>query len=737
MLKQVRGALHKGVAWVGVILLVAAFGMWGVPEIRTLAGNTALKVGSESFSQTYISREFDRMFQARARESGGSLTREAAVASGMPNQVIETVTNQSVIEQYVSSLGLAAPRSAVRDYLQANEAFQNPGTGKFDRLVLDAILQNNNLTVTQFEKLIRDDLLRSQLIDALAAAGPATEPFGNAMILRETERRRIAYLTVTDEMAGKPEEPTPDALQAYYDENHEAFTAPEYRTFDLLTLRNEDFLKDADVSEEELRKIYDNAKDRLYNKPERRTLYQIRFDTEAEANAAAASLRQGEPFENLAQKQGLTLANVTQTEIVGGAIADPTVRDAAFAEGLQPGAIVDPVHGIFGWTVTQVVAILPPETTSYEEVRDEIAEQYSQQDVRRKLQDALDKIEEVRDTGANLAEAAEETGFTVETYGPVDRVSFALGGAIVDKVPGEALREAFLLEEGEQSEATALTDNAGYFIVGLREITPPALKPFEDVRDEVETRWRDQERRRRISAAVRDIRQAVESGETFETVADRYGRAPLEQIIDRRFASEVISPSMNEQIFSADLNNLVSSPAGSAGAQVIAQIREIGYAPEQAVAGSRSSASVSSSAISSIRNSSRRLSLKSATTTASREPRADRRVVRRRAVTTVSLRPDFNAFERAYGEGRAQLVQRTLVNDLETPVSAYLKLAAAKKNAFLLESVEGGEQFGRFSIIGYKPDVIWRCRGDASEINTNAAADVSAFKNNRARRSTI
>ncbi|WP_425408754.1 anthranilate synthase component I [Hyphococcus sp.] len=94
----------------------------------------------------------------------------------------------------------------------------------------------------------------------------------------------------------------------------------------------------------------------------------------------------------------------------------------------------------------------------------------------------------------------------------------------------------------------------------------------------------------------------------------------------------------------------------------------------------------------------------------------------------MSIFPDFPAFETAYRAGRPQLVQRRLVNDLETPVSAYLKLAGARKNAFLLESVEGGEQLGRFSIIGLKPDIIWRCLGDKSEINRNAAADTLRFE---------
>ena len=86
---------------------------------------------------------------------------------------------------------------------------------------------------------------------------------------------------------------------------------------------------------------------------------------------------------------------------------------------------------------------------------------------------------------------------------------------------------------------------------------------------------------------------------------------------------------------------------------------------------------------------------------------------------------EFNTFARTYDAGRPQLVTARLVADLETPVSAYLKLGSnpdgsARQNSFLLESVQGGETRGRYSIIGLKPDLIWRTRGNVAEINRNA-----------------
>ncbi len=89
--------------------------------------------------------------------------------------------------------------------------------------------------------------------------------------------------------------------------------------------------------------------------------------------------------------------------------------------------------------------------------------------------------------------------------------------------------------------------------------------------------------------------------------------------------------------------------------------------------------------------------------------------------------PDESAFIRTYESGQAQVLWTRLVSDLDTPVSAMLKLGRGRANCFLLESVTGGSVRGRYSLIGLKPDLIWRCRGTASEINRNAAADPDSF----------
>ncbi len=93
----------------------------------------------------------------------------------------------------------------------------------------------------------------------------------------------------------------------------------------------------------------------------------------------------------------------------------------------------------------------------------------------------------------------------------------------------------------------------------------------------------------------------------------------------------------------------------------------------------------------------------------------------------MDIAPGFPAFSSTYEKGKPQALYARLIADLETPVSAFLKLGEGRENAFLLESVQGGEARGRYSIIGLKPDLIWRCRDGKAETNLSACADPDKF----------
>ena len=93
----------------------------------------------------------------------------------------------------------------------------------------------------------------------------------------------------------------------------------------------------------------------------------------------------------------------------------------------------------------------------------------------------------------------------------------------------------------------------------------------------------------------------------------------------------------------------------------------------------------------------------------------------------VAAEPSAATFTAVYAAGKAQVVWTRLVADLETPVSAYLKLSDGRQMTSLLESVEGGAVRGRYSFIGIEPDIVWRAEGNVAEINRQPVAAPDRF----------
>ncbi len=89
------------------------------------------------------------------------------------------------------------------------------------------------------------------------------------------------------------------------------------------------------------------------------------------------------------------------------------------------------------------------------------------------------------------------------------------------------------------------------------------------------------------------------------------------------------------------------------------------------------------------------------------------------------ISPDFDSFRQRYEAGTPQVVATRLVADLETPVSALMKLKPGAQHIFLLESVEGGAVRGRYSLIGLDPDVVWKVEEGRAFLNRTALADVN------------
>ena len=106
----------------------------------------------------------------------------------------------------------------------------------------------------------------------------------------------IEFVRLGKEQAGSIPAPTPDQLKTYYEEHKAAFRAPEYRKIVLMTLTTEVLAASIEVTDEDVRKAYENQIDR-FRTPERREIDQIVFPSIEEANAASVRIAAGTSFD--------------------------------------------------------------------------------------------------------------------------------------------------------------------------------------------------------------------------------------------------------------------------------------------------------------------------------------------------------------------------------------------------------------------------------------------------------
>ena len=580
MLNSIRSQLKGVAAWIFAIVGIAAFSVVGVPNLANFGQRPPIKVGGQAVNQQEIADAFNRELQRLQSEANRTFTRDEAIATGLPQRVVADIAARTTVMVEADKLGITMPRDLVREILGRDETFQNRLSGEFDETVLLQILQQNNLTLRQFDQLARSDMKRQQLITAISAGGRAPRALVDFYVARETEQRKISWLTITPAMAGAIAEPTPEDLQSWYDTNAPAYTNPEYRTFSIAYFRSEDFSDGMTIEEDELRQIYEINRERLYEQPERRTLYQLTYENEADAIAAVDRLRDGVPFETLAIEKGISLAAATLENTSREEMLNQEVAAAAFTAENDAGTILNPVSGIFGSTIVQIVEVTPAETQSFDEVREAIEQSRLAQETQQLIIGKLEEVEEQRDSGISLKEAAEIAEVKFTTVGPMDRFSLAPGGnPIIDNIPAEALEEAFALEEGEESDAIELGNNAGYVLLSVDEITPPTVRPYEDVAADVETAWQQNARRMKVTELANSLAQRVKDGEDLSAIADEFERTPITETL--RIANpshDSIASTLHDTIFDADIGSTVTGNANSENARIVVTIEDISFA---------------------------------------------------------------------------------------------------------------------------------------------------------------
>ncbi|MGH6641098.1 MAG: SurA N-terminal domain-containing protein [Bradyrhizobium sp.] len=524
MLRGIRKAssnwLGKAIMSVVMGVLILSFAVWGIADIfKGFGQSTLAKIGKTEISTEQFRQIYTDKLQQLGRQFGRPLTMEQARAFGLDRQVLQQTIAEAALDEDARRMGLGQSDAEVMRIIYNDPSFKGLG-GNFDPARFQATIRQYGYTEQRYLAEQRRVGLRRQIAGTISAGLEPPKLLIDALTRFQNEQRSVEYIKLDAAQAGTIETPSPETLAAYFDDHKTQFRAPEYRKLSFVVVNPEEVGKWSEVSDEDARKVFEQRRDRI-GTPEKREVQQMVFPNAEEALAARSRITSGTSFDDVAKERGLNLTDVDLGLIAKSAIIDPAIADAAFA--LPSGEVSQPVQGRFGVALVKIGKIEPGVTPSYESVAGQVKKEIATERARSKVAELHNKMEDERGGGASVVEAAQKLGLTAVTIEAVDRSGRTPDGQPAGNIPRglDVVSQAFTSNIGVDNDPIQFA--GGYVWYDLLGVTPSRERNLDEVRAQVETKWREDQISTKLRAKATEMVGKLETGGTLAGEAASVG----------------------------------------------------------------------------------------------------------------------------------------------------------------------------------------------------------------------
>jgi peptidyl-prolyl cis-trans isomerase D len=579
MLRGMRKAssnwLGRAVMAVVLGLIAVSFAIWGIGDIfRGFGRSTVAKVGATEITVDQFRQMYNDHLQQLGRQVGKPITPDQARQWRVDLMLANKLVSEAVLDQRARQMRLNLSDAEIARQIMSDPSFKGQ-SGQFERARFDATLRNNGYTEPRFAAEQKRLTLRRELAETVSGELPTPKTLEQAYNRFANEQRAIDYVVLDRAKAGDVAAPSPEAITGYFEENKSLFRAPEYRGIVIMSVTPGDLARAEDVSDADARRFYEVNLAR-YGTPERRQLEQIVFPTPEEAQTAAARLGETLSFEALAQERGMDAKDLDLGLLTKAAIIDGGIADAAFA--LKEGAISEPIKGTFGTVLIKAVKIEPAQVKTFEEVAPEIKQTMAVDRARNELAARHDKIEDERGGGLRLTEIAQKLNLKSRTIEAIDRQGLDPEGKAVPDLPGgvDVISAAFGSDVGVDNEPLQIP-GGGYLWVDVTGVKPSRARNLDEVRAQVEERWRNDEISTRLKTKAAEMVGKLNSGTPFADVAAAEGVNLQTTFGLKRAGNRTSSISVNavDAIFRAAKDTAGSAEGSSPAEWIVFRLTDI------------------------------------------------------------------------------------------------------------------------------------------------------------------
>jgi len=555
MLQAMRNKMH---GWPAILLLgIAVFAMsfFGMEGYLTSSDDMSVaRVGKHEISQNDMQDRLNLLRQRASAEQGDEFDTSIFEKPEMKLRVLDAMIDQQLLLQANDELGLRVADLAVRDYIAAIPAFQIDG--HFDPTSYTAALAGQRKTPEMFESEVRSDLAVRLLPSAIDASSMVSSADAERFLSLRMQRRDVRFAALPRPEAADTTV-TDAQIDAYYQAHVADYTNPERVSVKYIEVNGADLAPEAVPSDEELRKRYDDEKQRFVQ-PEQRLVSHILINVPAnaspeqqkaalaKANEVAAKATPAD-FAELAAKDSQDLGSRRQGGDLGW--LEQGVTNAAFESAmlaLKKGEISKPVLSPDGYHIIWLRDIRAGEAKPFEEVRDELVKEATSSDQDRLYNEVAGKLSDnTYQNASSLEPASEELKLPIKETSLFSRAG-GEGIAANPKVVTAAFSDD-VLAQGNNSGLIDLGSNHSV-VIHVDKHLPAAARPLAEVRDEVRSRILDERVATAAKAQADALLARLHKGESLDAVAGS-AHASVTSVKDALRIQPELPPAVREEAF--------------------------------------------------------------------------------------------------------------------------------------------------------------------------------------------
>lgn len=536
MLSTFRSSLNTWPVRMFFLLLVAAFVLWGIGDVVRVwfqQQNWAAKVAGYTISLPEYQQAYQKQLSQVERTLPGSSEPTSQMRQLVANQAIEQLVTRTAISAEDAKMHIQVTNAALSQVVYSMPAFMGP-TGKFSQSAFQTVLQRNGISEGRFLDMLRADLADKQLISAVRAGATPPAILTRNIFAFRNEKRVASAVELPFAAAPAPPAPTAAQLQRWWENHPDFYSSPAFRRIKAVILSPETLAKYMTVSEDDLRAAYESRK-ADFHVPEKRTVQVLVTQVEAKARTLAAQWQGGADWTGIekAAKDAGGVSAVQLDQATESLIPLPSLAKAVFAA--KPDAIEGPLKTELGWYVFKVATVIPPTNRSLDAVKAELRQQVALQKASDAIYDRANKVEDALAGGATLSDLPGNLGLAAVT-GTLDAKGMTPTN-VPAPIPGPAaLRQAvidaaFRTRSGEPPHLVEVPPPPGngqdqvssYYALEVEKVTPPAVKPFDQVKQQVVADWTKAAIRHEQNQAATNIFVALEHGQSLDDAALKAG----------------------------------------------------------------------------------------------------------------------------------------------------------------------------------------------------------------------